>query len=205
MISSRTVGDGRVGSPCPVSGRTGTVATMTVLEEFVETCRSVLDRADAADRVAAAMTPVLADSDALSAAIEAHRPPGGGPAVIHRSDDLTVLGLAVPAAFVSPVHDHTIWAVVGIYIGAEDNVFYRRADADNADGGIVETGRAVLHTGEVLALPPDAVHRIANSGTDTMRALHVYGGDLFATHRSQWDDDTGERRPFGSQPSSEGA
>ena len=56
----------------------------------------------------------------------------------------------------------------------------------------------MLRCGEVLALPPDAVHRIANSGTDTMRAVHVYGGDLFATHRSQWDDDTGEQRPFGS-------
>lgn len=172
---------------------------MAVLSEFVETCRSALDAADAADtsdaaeRVAAALRPLLGEPEALSAEIEALRPPGGGPAVVHRSDDLTVLGLAVPAGFVSPVHDHTIWAVVGIYAGDEDNVFYRRGD-----DGIIETGRAVLRCGEVLALPPDAVHRIANSGTDTMRAVHVYGGDLFATHRSQWDDDTGEQRPFGS-------
>jgi predicted metal-dependent enzyme (double-stranded beta helix superfamily) len=177
----------------------GTVAEVAVLREFVETCRSALDAADVADapevaeRVAAALRPLLADADVLSAEVEALRPPGGGPAVVHRSDDLTVLGLAVPAGFVSPVHDHTIWAVVGIYAGDEDNVFYRRGD-----DGITETGRAVLRCGEVLALPPDAVHRIANSGTDTMRAVHVYGGDLFATHRSQWDDETGEQRPFGS-------
>jgi predicted metal-dependent enzyme (double-stranded beta helix superfamily) len=182
---------------------------MTVmLSEFVETCRSALDAPDAAERVAAALRPLLADAEALSAEVEALRPPGGGPAVVHRSDDLTVLGLAVPAGFVSPVHDHTIWAVVGIYAGDEDNVFYRRdtaadtdtgdTDTDADDHGIIETGRAVLPCGEVLALPPDAVHRIANSGTDTMRAVHVYGGDLFATHRSQWDDATGERRPFGS-------
>ena len=166
---------------------------MVVLSEFVETCRSALHAPDAAERVATALRPLLADAEALSAEVEALRPPGGGPAVVHRSDDLTVLGLAVPAGFVSPVHDHTIWAVVGIYAGDEDNVFFRRDD-----GGIAETGRAVLRCGEVLALPPDAVHRIANSGTDTMRAVHVYGGDLFATHRSQWDDDTGEQRPFGS-------
>ncbi|MFN3218740.1 MAG: hypothetical protein ACE367_19775 [Acidimicrobiales bacterium] len=148
---------------------------------------------------------MLTDADVLSAAIESHRPPGGGPAVIHRSDDLTVLGLAVPAGSVSPVHDHTIWAVVRIYSGAEDNVFYRHADADGAAGadGVIEIGRAVLGTGEVLALPSDAVHRIANSGTGTMRALRVHGGDLFATDRSQWDDDTGARRPLGSQPSTE--
>lgn len=176
----------------------GTVADVAVLSEFVETCRSLLDAPDAAERVAAALLPLLADAEALSVEVEALRPPGGGPAIVHRSDDLTVLGLAVPAGFVSPVHDHTIWAVVGIYTGDEDNVFYRRGDDGAGTVGIVETGRAVLRCGEVLALPPDAVHRIANSGTDTMRAVHVYGGDLFATHRSQWDDDTGEQRPFGS-------
>ena len=167
---------------------------MVVLSEFVEMCRSSLDRPDAAEAVAEAMRPLLDDPESLSAEVESLRPPGGGPAVIHRSDDLTVLGLAVPAGFVSPIHDHTIWAVVGIYAGDEDNVFYRRDD-----DGVSETGRAVLASGEVLALPPDAVHRIANSGDDTMLALHVYGGDLFATHRSQWDDETGEQRPFGSQ------
>jgi len=170
---------------------------MALLNDFVDTCERLLDQPEVGERVAEAMEPLL-DDPVLPDAIEALRPPGGGPAVIHRSDDLTVLGLAVPAGFVSPIHDHTIWAVVGIYAGDEDNVFYRRVGAADDVEAIAETGRAVLHTRETLALPPDAVHRIANSGTDTMFALHVYGGDLFATHRSQWDDATGERSPFGS-------
>ena len=175
------------------AGCAGTVGGVAMLDDFVDTCLAVLDRPDAAEAVAGAMEPLLVDVDALSAEVEIRRPAGGGPAVIHRSDELTVLGLAVPAGFVSPIHDHTICAVVGIYAGAEDNVFDRRAD-----DGVVATGRAVLDTGEVLALPPEAVHRIANSGDATMLALHAYGGDLFATPRSQWDDETGERRPFGT-------
>jgi predicted metal-dependent enzyme (double-stranded beta helix superfamily) len=134
----------------------------------------------------------VADPEGLTEALDRRRVASTGPVVVHRSDELTVIGLDVAAGFVSPVHDHRLWAVVGVFVGAEDNVFYRRTAH-----GVEETGRAVLATGGCLALPADAVHRIANSGGDTMRAVHVYGGDLFATARSQWDDDTGDELPFG--------
>jgi predicted metal-dependent enzyme (double-stranded beta helix superfamily) len=165
---------------------------MTDLAAFVQTCASLVDEPDAAERVADAVQAVIADAGALSARIEALRPAPGQAAVVHRDDNLTVLGLEVAAGFVSPAHNHTIWAVVGIYQGNEDNIFY-----DRMSDGIAETGRAILGEGDALALPPDAVHRITNSGSAPMRALHVYGGDLFATSRSQWDDDTGEELPFG--------
>lgn len=168
---------------------------MVDLDAFVATCVGVLGEPDAGARVAEAMRPLVADPTGLGAALDERRAAPTGPVVVHRSDELTVIGLDVAAGFVSPAHDHRLWAVVGVFVGAEDNVFYRRTTA-----GIEETGRAVLATGECLALPDDAVHRIANSGRDTMRALHVYGGDLFATARSQWDDDSGDELPFGSAP-----
>ncbi len=168
---------------------------MTVLDDFVSTCESLLDEPDVGDRIAEAMGPIVADPSELARGIEELRPEPGRAAIIHRSDVLTVLGLEVAAGFVSPAHEHRIWAVVGIYEGAEDNVFYERRD-----DGIEEISRATLGEGECLALPPDAVHGIANSGTAPMRALHVYGGDLFATERSEWDPVTGEERPFGSAP-----
>lgn len=174
----------------------GTTVGWSVVSDlgaFVRTCESLLEDPDVGNRVAEAMRPLLEDPRALSDAVERIRPGSGLPAVVHRSERLTVLGLEIPADFVSPPHDHRIWAVVGIYQGAEDNVFYRRCD-----DGIEETGRAVLHEGDTLALPPEAVHRIANTGAAPMRALHVYGGDLFATPRSQWDPASGEERPFGS-------
>lgn len=167
---------------------------MTDLDALVQTCRALLDEPDAGERVATAVEEsIAADAAGLSESIEALRPGPGKAAVVHRSEDLTVLGLEVAAGFVSPAHNHTIWAVVGIYQGNEDNIFYKRVP-----DGIEETGRAVLHEGDALALPPNAVHRITNSGAEPMRALHVYGGDLFATSRSQWDDETGEEQPFGS-------
>jgi predicted metal-dependent enzyme (double-stranded beta helix superfamily) len=164
---------------------------MTTLDEFVAMCEAMLGEADVGQRIAEAMRPLVADPAELSPAIEDLRPEPGRPAVVHRSDELTVLGLEVAAGFVSPPHDHRLWAVVGIYQGAEDNVFYRRGP-----DGIEETGRAVLEEGDCLAFPPDAVHGIANSGTAPMRGLHVYGGDLFATERSTWDPISGEEQPF---------
>lgn len=167
---------------------------MIDLDSFVTACRAVLTEEDAAERVAEVMRPLVADTDDLSREIERRRAEsGGGPVIVHRSDDLTVLGLAVPAGFVSPAHNHLMWAVVGIYQGAEDNVFYQRQAH-----GLNETGRAVLSVGDCFALPPDAVHRISNTGKETLLALHVYGGDLLATPRSQWDDATGDELPFGT-------
>ena len=163
------------------------------LAAFVDACRSAVGHGDAAERVAQAMRPVVAEPPALARAIDERRTDVGRAVIVHRSDELTILGLDVAAGFVSAPHDHRLWAVVGIYQGAEDNVFYRREP-----DGIRETGRAVLGEGECLALPADAVHRIANSGAGTMRGLHVYGGDLFATARSEWDDVTGEESPFGA-------
>lgn len=169
-----------------------TTPTTIDLEAFVQTCRDALGADDAGDRVADAMAPIVADRAAMVAEIDRRRADKPGPVIIHRSDELTVLALDVDAGFVSPIHNHTIWAVVGVFQGAEDNVFYRRTAT-----GIEETGRGVLHEGDCLALPPDAVHRIANYGNAPMRALHAYGGDLFATQRSQWNEATGEESPFG--------
>jgi len=166
---------------------------MIDLDSFVTACHAVLTEEDAAARVAEAMRSVVAEAEDLSREIERRRADGGGPVIVHRSDALTVLGLAVPAGFVSPAHNHRMWAVVGIYQGAEDNVFYQRQAH-----GLKETGRAVLSVGDCFALPPDAVHRISNTGTTPLLALHAYGGDLLATPRSQWDDATGDELPFGS-------
>ena len=167
---------------------------MTVLEDLVTSCRAALAAADPGAVVASVLEPVVARPETFRDDLEALRATPGGAAIIHRSDELTVLGLEVAPGFVSPPHNHTVWAVVGVYQGAEDNIFYRRTSQ-----GIEETGRGVLRTGDCLALPEDAVHGIANSGTLPLLALHVYGGDLFATSRSQWDESLTVEMPFGTR------
>jgi predicted metal-dependent enzyme (double-stranded beta helix superfamily) len=114
----------------------------------------------------------------------------GGITPLHVSGDLTVLRVAwTPGMRINP-HDHRTWAVIGIYGGQEDNTFYRRT----ADG-LQRSGGKELPAGDVLVLGDDAVHSVANSRREYAVALHVYGGDFFATDRSEWDWETFTERP----------
>ena len=114
-----------------------------------------------------------------------------GDLLIYRSADLTVLKAAVPAGFKSPPHNHLMWAVIGVYEGQENNVFYRRS------GAALETaGGKDLQPADVLVLGVDAIHAIANPLEQTSYAIHVYGGDLPAAPRRMWNPFTLQEEPF---------
>jgi predicted metal-dependent enzyme (double-stranded beta helix superfamily) len=84
-----------------------------------------------------------------------------------------------------------MWAVIGIYGGREDNVFYRRSDS-----GLVETGAKTLDSRDVITLGDAVIHSVSNPLEQITAAIHVYGGDFFATPRSEWDPKTFEERPY---------
>ena len=48
----------------------------------------------------------------------------------------------------------------------------------------------------VLPNGPDVIHAICNPLDEPLLVLHAYGGDLFATPRSNWDPETHEEIPF---------
>jgi len=79
-----------------------------------------------------------------------------------------------------------MWALIGVYLAREDNIFWRRGD----QGHLTPAGAKVLFAGDVASLPPDAIHSVTNPLQSFTVALHIYGGDLFQTPRSQWDPAT---------------
>ena len=82
-------------------------------------------------------------------------------------------------------HEHNMWALIGIYTGREDNVFWERRD------GRVSAVKALdLSKGDVTSLRRDVIHSVANPIDKLTGAIHVYGGDFFATPRSEWDPET---------------
>src|SRR5947208_4414665 len=114
----------------------------------------------------------------------------GGPAkvglhALFVSPEFTVLHVVWPPSVSLYPHDHRMWAANGIYGGREDNVFYRRTTT-----GIVTSGGQELATSEVALLGDDAIHSVTNPQRSYAAAIHVYGGDYFATPRSEWDPDT---------------
>ena len=110
---------------------------------------------------------------------------------LHRSERLTVLAGSLPPGFKAAPHNHNIWSVVAVCGGQEDNIFFER-DGD----GLRQVGDASVVGPGVLANDPEVIHAIRNPLDVPLLALHAYGGDLFATPRSNWDPDTHQEIPF---------
>jgi len=110
---------------------------------------------------------------------------------IHQSETLTLLAGSLPPGFKAAPHNHNLWSVVAVCSGQEDNRFFER-DGD----GLRQVGTASVVGPGVLANNADVIHAISNPLDQPLVILHAYGGDLFATPRSNWDPDTHEEIPY---------
>jgi predicted metal-dependent enzyme (double-stranded beta helix superfamily) len=91
-------------------------------------------------------------------------------------------------------HNHRMWAVIGIYTGREDNVFWRRVPG--APGKVEIAGGKALSVGEAEPLGHNIIHSVTNPIRRLTGAIHVYGGDFFNSDRSEWDPETLTEQPF---------
>jgi predicted metal-dependent enzyme (double-stranded beta helix superfamily) len=156
---------------------------------FIEDCCDALRE----NNVHAAVKEIVAravvqPSEVLKALGE---PKLAGIQTLYRSESLTILNLLWGPCMRLYPHNHLMWAVIGIYGGREDNVFYRRSDS-----GLLEIGAKTLDTRDVIPLGDAAIHSVSNPLEQITAAIHVYGGDFFATPRSEWDPKTFEERPY---------
>lgn len=95
----------------------------------------------------------------------------------------------------TPIHDHTVWGLIGMLRGAEYSQPYQRG----ADGRWHPQGAAVrLEPGQVEAVSPAIgdVHQVRNAFADrTSISIHVYGANIGRVSRSVYRDD-GSAVPF---------
>lgn len=156
-------------------------------QRFIEECRA----AHAADRSHKLVREVVARAVSDPAAVlkGLGEPKRAEVISLYRSPELTVLSLVwAPRMTVFP-HNHNMWAVIGVYTGREDNVFWRRVPG--AQGGKVEAaGAKALSVKDAVPLGPDVIHSVTNPIARLTGALHVYGGDFFGAERSEWDPET---------------
>jgi predicted metal-dependent enzyme (double-stranded beta helix superfamily) len=131
----------------------------------------------------------VAEPDAVATALRAE----AGVAILHRSPDLTIASVVVPAGLPRTLpHDHRMWALVGIYGGQEDNQFFRRAD-----GGLAESGGRSLRVSDTLLMGDDTIHAISNPlDHSALAAIHIYGGDLVGAERSMWTQPGYDEQPY---------
>ena len=161
------------------------------MEEFVEACRRAVAEVDSHKAVRELVAEAVSDPAALEKALGA--PEHAGIAPLYRGQDLTVINFTwAPWMSLQP-HDHAMWAVIGIFSGREDNVFWRRTEH-----GIEAAGAHSMGVGDVTPLGRDIVHSVLNPIGKMTRAIHVYGGDFFdpPKPRRQWDHETLEEQPW---------
>ena len=114
---------------------------------------------------------------------------------LYSSEELTILNVVWGPRMTIMPHNHLMWAVIGIYTGREDNIFWRRLP--DADGARIEAaGAKSLGEREVEPLGRDIIHTVTNPLARLTGAIHVYGGDFYAVARSEWDPETLLERPY---------
>ncbi|MBR0678990.1 cysteine dioxygenase [Roseomonas eburnea] len=93
----------------------------------------------------------------------------------------------------TPVHNHTVWGLVGMLRGEEIST----AMHPGAPMTMGEVDR--LRPGEVVAVSPNLqdIHVVENAIPDAASiSIHVYGGNIGAIARSVFDPATGAQKRF---------
>ena len=102
----------------------------------------------------------------------------------------------------TPVHDHTVWGLVGMMRGAEN----ARRFAHTAPGKPMSVSKTEgLMPGQVDRVSPTVgdIHEVSNALSDKPSiSIHVYGANIGAVKRHVFDPATGADKPFVSGYSS---
>ena len=161
-------------------------------EAFIEDCRAAVAADTTHKTTLGIVEAAFREPDTILAALGEPSGPAIDP--LYRSDELTILNIVWGPRQTLMPHNHQMWAIIGIYTGREDNIFWRRLGGD--PGRVEAAGARTLLAGDVVPLGRDIIHSVTNPLGRLTGAIHVYGGDFFAEPRSEWDEETLTERPY---------
>jgi predicted metal-dependent enzyme (double-stranded beta helix superfamily) len=160
-------------------------------DRFIQDCRTAV----AEGQGEGAIREIVAEavSNATRVMAELGEPAHAGITALYRAHDLTILQFTWAPYMALMPHNHQMFAVIGIYAGREDNIFWRRKERT-----IEAASARSLGAGDVVALGRDTIHSVTNPIGKMSSAIHVYGGDFFAPDepRSEWEHETLAERPW---------
>jgi predicted metal-dependent enzyme (double-stranded beta helix superfamily) len=90
----------------------------------------------------------------------------------------------------TPIHDHTVWGLVGVMRGAEL--------CEEFSSSIKKVHSHESKPGDVDRVSPSIgdIHVVSNVGRQTALSIHVYGANIGAVRRHVYDPVTGEQKEF---------
>jgi len=90
----------------------------------------------------------------------------------------------------TPIHDHTVWGLVGVMRGVEKCEEYSTK--------ISALGSHLVKPGDVDRVSPRIgdIHVVSNAGSETAVSIHVYGANIGKVRRHVFDPASGAAREF---------
>jgi predicted metal-dependent enzyme (double-stranded beta helix superfamily) len=162
-------------------------------DRFIDDCRAAVSLDPTHKSVREIVARAVSDPAAVVAGLG--EPARAEVQKLWNSPDLTILNVIWGAGMTIMPHNHLMWAVIGIYTGREDNIFWRRLPEEDSRR-IEAAGAKSLGERDAEPLGRDIIHTVTNPLPRLTGAIHVYGGDFFAAARSEWDPETLLERPF---------
>ncbi|MCZ6629615.1 MAG: hypothetical protein O7E56_15455 [SAR324 cluster bacterium] len=166
---------------------------MFELERFVEECHEVQRKGDNQNAICDLLARAVSDPSAVLKGLG--EPDRAAVSKLYHGDDLTILNVVWGPGMTIMPHNHQMWAVIGIYTGREDNIFWRRLPEDGA-GRVEAAGAKSLSVKDCAPLGKDIIHSVTNPVPRLTGAIHVYGGDFFTEPRSEWDAESLVELPY---------
>ena len=102
----------------------------------------------------------------------------------------------------TPVHDHTVWGMVGLMRGAE---LCEEFGVDAGTGRLIRGSTHTIPVGGIDLVSPRVgdIHKVSNAlANEASISIHVYGANIVAVRRHVFDPVTGQPREFVSGYSS---
>lgn len=96
----------------------------------------------------------------------------------------------------TPIHDHTVWGMVGVLRGAE---MCEEFETDSKTGQLQATHQHHLPMGGVDLVSPTIgdIHKVSNAHADSVSvSIHIYGANIGAVSRHTYDPETGKPATF---------
>lgn len=165
------------------------------LQQFTQFCLDQLSSETPQKNIAEELQVIIQKPHELMA--EIGQPTQSAIQKFYVSDELTIVNVVWAPKMTLLPHNHNMWAIIGVYSGREDNIFWRRCKSDSKQ--VEAAGAKSLAAGELAALGKDLIHSVTNPSDQFTGAIHIYGGNFFDMPRSEWETETLMEKPYDIQ------
>jgi predicted metal-dependent enzyme (double-stranded beta helix superfamily) len=186
------------------------MSTLRRLTQFVQDFTALVDEVGEdepriLERGGRLLSDLVAHDDWLPDAYAATHPDHYQQYLLHcdPQERFSVVSFVWGPGHTTPIHDHTVWGLVGILRGRE-RVRTLRLGGEGEPP--VQEDEHVCTPGEVDRVSPTVgdIHEVANADPDDPSiSIHVYGANIGRVARHVYDPDTGEKKAFVSGYSNE--